>query len=242
MDGQAHRPTLIGLQSVSAATIAVYALGNFLVYGPLRTNLGSAGAWCYTAAAIAGPVQFTLDWCQPQATLCSTETAGFVCLQPDRKRAPTPWACLRGWKSRWRTTARFWSSRRSTQRLLQKPERPRSADSGGWYHTSDAGFLDAHGHLKIIDRVKDVAVSRVRLDGAMFAPKYVENKLKFSPTSRSRGYGDGRDKVCVMINIDFRGRNWAERRNLPYAANTDLAQKTRGLPTVKDCVEKVNAT
>jgi long-chain acyl-CoA synthetase len=114
----------------------------------------------------------------------------------------------------------------------------------GWYHTSDAGFLDAHGHLKIIDRVKDVGrIVGGANDGAMFAPKYVENKLKFFPYIKEVvAYGDGRDRVCVMINIDFEAvGNWAERRNLPYAGYTDLAQKPEVYALVKECVEKVNA-
>jgi len=117
-----------------------------------------------------------------------------------------------------------------------------SAD--GWYHTSDAGFLDSHGHLKIIDRVKDVGrIKGGDNDGAMFAPKYVENKLKFFPHIKEVvAYGDQRDKVCVMINIDFDAvGNWAERRNLPYAGYTDLAQKPEVYQLIKDCVEQVNA-
>ena len=99
-------------------------------------------------------------------------------------------------------------------------------------------------HLKIIDRVKDVG--RLRggpFDGAMFAPKYVENKLKFFPQIKEVvAYGDQREKVCVMINIDFDAvGNWAERRNLPYAGYTDLAQKPEVYGLIKECVEKVNA-
>jgi long-chain acyl-CoA synthetase len=80
-------------------------------------------------------------------------------------------------------------------------------------------------------------------DGAMFAPKYVENKLKFFPHIKEAvAYGDGRDMVCVMINIDFDAvGNWAERRNLPYAGYTDLAQKPEVYQLIKECVEKVNA-
>jgi len=114
----------------------------------------------------------------------------------------------------------------------------------GWYHTSDAGFIDSHGHLKIIDRVKDVGrIKGGSNDGAMFAPKYVENKLKFFPHIKEVvAYGDGREKVCVMINIDFDAvGNWAERRNLPYAGYTDLAAKSEVYELIKDCVEKVNA-
>jgi long-chain acyl-CoA synthetase len=114
----------------------------------------------------------------------------------------------------------------------------------GWYHTSDAGFIDASGHLKIIDRVKDVGrIKGGANDGAMFAPKYVENKLKFFPHIKEVvAYGDGREKVCVFINIDFDAvGNWAERRNLPYAGYTDLAQKPEVYLLIKECVEKVNA-
>ena len=113
----------------------------------------------------------------------------------------------------------------------------------GWYHTSDAGFLDAHGHLKIIDRVKDVGRIQGANDGAMFAPKYVENKLKFFPHIKEVvALGDKREKVCVMVNIDFDAvGNWAERRNLPYAGYTDLAQKPEVYELIRDCIEKVNA-
>jgi long-chain acyl-CoA synthetase len=98
--------------------------------------------------------------------------------------------------------------------------------------------------LKIIDRVKDVGrISGGINDGAMFAPKYVENKLKFfQHIKEAVAYGDQRDKVCVMINIDFDAvGNWAERRNLPYAGYTDLAQKTEVYQLIKECVESVNA-
>jgi long-chain acyl-CoA synthetase len=77
----------------------------------------------------------------------------------------------------------------------------------------------------------------------MFAPKYVENKLKFFPHIKEVvAYGDQREKVCVMINIDIEAvGNWAERRNLPYAGYTDLAQKPEVYALIKECVEKVNA-
>jgi long-chain acyl-CoA synthetase len=114
----------------------------------------------------------------------------------------------------------------------------------GWYRTSDAGFIDASGQLKIIDRVKDVGRIKGGVnDGAMFAPKYVENKLKFfQHIKEAVAYGDGRDRVCVMLNIDMNAvGNWAERRNLPYAGYTDLAQKPEVYNLIRECVEQVNA-
>jgi acyl-CoA synthetase (AMP-forming)/AMP-acid ligase II len=100
----------------------------------------------------------------------------------------------------------------------------------GWYHTSDAGFLDAQGHLKIIDRVKDVGrMMGGANDGAMFAPKYVENKLKFFPHIKEVvAYGDKREKVCVMINIDFDAvGNWAERATCPTPATPTWRRSPR---------------
>jgi long-chain acyl-CoA synthetase len=114
----------------------------------------------------------------------------------------------------------------------------------GWYHTGDAGFLDAGGHLKIIDRAKDVGrIVGGPFDGGLFAPKYVENKLKFFPYIKEAvAFGDQRDKVCAALNIDFEAvGNWAERRNLAYAGYTDLAQKPEVYELIIDCVKKVNA-
>jgi long-chain acyl-CoA synthetase len=92
--------------------------------------------------------------------------------------------------------------------------------------------------------VKDVGrINGGANDGAMFAPKYVENKLKFFPHIKEAvAYGDGRDRVAVMLNIDFDAvGNWSERRNLPYAGYTDLAQKAEVYQLIKECVESVNA-
>jgi len=113
-------------------------------------------------------------------------------------------------------------------------------DSDGWYHTGDAGFLDSDGHLRIIDRAKDVG----RLaDGSLFAPKYIENKLKFFPYIKEAvAYGNGRDRVMVLLNLDFEAvGDWAERRSINFAGYTDLASKPQTLALMRECVEKVNA-
>ena len=104
--------------------------------------------------------------------------------------------------------------------------------------------MDAAGHLKIIDRAKDVGrLAGGASDGALFAPKYVENKLKFFPYIKEAvAFGDRREKVCAFINIDMQAvGNWAEKRNLPYGGYTDLSQKKEVCELIRDCVEKVNA-
>src|SRR5205814_6246552 len=112
-------------------------------------------------------------------------------------------------------------------------------DAEGWFHTGDAGYFDRDGHLKIIDRAKDVG----RLtDGTLFAPKYIENKLKFFPHIKEAvAFGDRRGEATAMINIDFQAvGDWAERRGIPYAGYTDLVAKPQVRELIRECVEQVN--
>jgi long-chain acyl-CoA synthetase len=115
-----------------------------------------------------------------------------------------------------------------------------SIDAEGWFHTGDAGFFEPGGQLKIIDRANDVGKL---WNGAMFAPNYIENKLKFFPHIKEAVvFGDGRDRVCAFINIDMGSvGNWAERRGIPYSGYTDLAQKPEVYGLIRECIEKVNA-
>ena len=244
-------PVLSSGGNVSMLDRALYALGDLLVYGPLRNNLGfSRVRVAYTAGEAIGPDLFSFYrsiGVNLKQLYGSTETAVFVCLQPDNEaHADTVGVPCEGVEIKVDDNGEILVKSPGLLRAYYKnPEATAEVLSAdGWYHTSDAGFIDAQGHLKIIDRVKDVG--RVRggvFDGAMFAPKYVENKLKFFQHIKEVvAYGDGREKVCVLINIDFDAvGNWAERRNLPYAGYTDLAQKPQVYQLIKECVEQVNA-
>ena len=238
-------------KSIGAVQTILYALGNALVYAPLRNTLGfSRVRIAYTAGEAIGPDLFTFYrsiGINMKQLYGSTETAVFVCLQPDNQaRADTVGIPIEGVQIRVAENGEIMV--KSAGLLKEYYKNPTATAEvlthDGWYHTSDAGFIDASGHLKIIDRVKDVGrITGGPSDGAMFAPKYVENKLKFfSHIKEVVAYGDGRDKVCVFINIDFDAvGNWAERRNLPYAGYTDLAQKPEVYQLIQECVEKVNA-
>ena len=244
-------PALMDGESVGVWDRFKYALGDLLVYGPLRNNLGfSRVRVAYTAGEAIGPDLFSFYrsiGINLKQLYGSTETAVFVCLQPDNQaRADTVGVPIRGVEIKVADNGEILvKSAGLLKEYYKNPEATAEVlTPDGWYHTSDAGFLDAHGHLKIIDRVKDVGrIQGGANDGAMFAPKYVENKLKFfSHIKEVVALGDGRDKVCVMINIDIDAvGNWAERRNLPYAGYTDLAQKPEVYELIKECVEKVNA-
>ena len=229
----------------------MYALGNLCVYGPLRNTLGfSRVRVAYTAGEAIGPDLFSFYrsiGINLKQLYGSTETAVFVCLQPDHEaRADTVGVPCEGVEIKLADNGELLV--KSPGLLKEYYKNPKATaevlTADGWYHTSDAGFIDAHGHLKIIDRVKDVGrIKGGANDGAMFAPKYVENKLKFfSHIKEVVAFGDQRDRVCVMINIDFDAvGNWAERRNLAYAGYTDLAQKPEVYQLIKECIEKVNA-
>ena len=244
-------PAKMDGKSVGLIDSLQYALGNLMVFGPLRNNLGmSRVRVAYTAGEAIGPDLFSFYrsiGVNLKQLYGSTETAVFVCLQPDHEaRADTVGVPCPGVEIKVADNGEILV--KSPGLLKEYYKNPAATaevlTAEGWYHTSDAGFIDSHGHLKIIDRVKDVGrIKGGANDGAMFAPKYVENKLKFFPQIKEVvAYGDQREKVCVMVNIDFEAvGNWAERRNLPYAGYTDLAQKSEVYGLIQDCVEKVNA-
>ncbi|HMN76248.1 MAG TPA: AMP-binding protein [Burkholderiaceae bacterium] len=229
----------------------LYAAGNLLIYGPLRNTLGfSRVRVAYTAGEAIGPDLFTFYrsiGINLKQLYGQTETAVFVCLQPDNEaHADTVGVPIAGVEIRLAENGEILV--RSPGLLKEYYKNPQATaevlTADGWYHTGDAGFIAASGHLKIIDRAKDVGrIVGGPNDGAMFAPKYVENKLKFFPFIKEAvAFGDRRDRVCAFINIDIEAvGNWAEKRNLPYAGYTDLAQKPEVYALIRDCVEKVNA-
>jgi long-chain acyl-CoA synthetase len=244
-------PTLMDGKGIGLLDRLKYRLGNLAIYGPLRNSLGlSRVRVAYTAGEAIGPDLFTFYrsiGINLKQLYGSTETAVFVCLQPDHEaKADTVGVPIDGVQIKVAQNGEILV--KSPGLLKEYYKNPAATaevlTADGWYHTGDAGFLDAGGHLKIIDRAKDVGrLVGGAASGAMFAPKYVENKLKFFPFIKEAvAFGDGRDRVCAFVNIDFDAvGNWAERRNLPYAGYTDLASKKEVLDLVRDCVEKVNA-
>jgi long-chain acyl-CoA synthetase len=224
-----------------------YAFGDLCVYGPLRNSLGmSRVRVAYTAGEAIGPDLFVFYrsiGINMKQLYGQTETTVYACVQADGKvKADTVGAPLPGVQVRIQDSGEI---------LLKTPglfdgyfkndaATAEVKDADGWFHTGDAGYFDSDGQLKIIDRAKDVG----RLnDGTLFAPKYIENKLKFFPYIKEAvAFGDRRDSVAAMLNIDVAAvGDWAERRNIGYAGYTDLASKPEVIDLMRDCVEKVNA-
>ena len=225
----------------------LYGLGNLLVYGPLKNVLGlSRVRVAYTAGAAIGPDLFRFFrsiGVNLKQFYGQTETCAYVCLQKDGQvKLDTVGQAAPGVELKIAEGGEVLV--RSHSLLTEYYKRPEATaevlDAEGFFHTGDAGVIDADGHLRIIDRAKDVG----RLTGgAMFAPNYIENKLKFFPQIKEAVcFGDARERVCAFLNIDFEAvGNWAERKGLPYAGYVDLAGKPEVLAMMRECVEKVNA-
>jgi long-chain acyl-CoA synthetase len=232
---------------VSLADRVRYALGDLLVYGPLRNVLGmSRVRVAYTAGAAIGPDLFRFYrsiGLNLKQFYGATETCAYVCLQPDGQiKLDTVGPPAPGVEVRISNAGEVLV--KSTAMLREYYKRPDATaevfDEAGYFRTGDAGFFDQDGHLKIIDRAKDVGKLAA---GAVFAPNYIENKLKFFPYIKEAvAFGNGRSRVCAFINIDLSAvGNWAERRGLAYSGYTDLAGKADVYDLIQSCVEKVNS-
>ncbi len=244
-------PALLDGQPVGLLDRLKWTLGDWAIYGPLRNSLGfSRVRVAYTAGEAIGPDLFSFYrsiGINLKQLYGSTETAVFVCLQPDHEaRADTVGVPVQGVEIRLAENGEILV--KSPGLLKEYYKNPVATaevlTADGWYHTGDAGFIDAGGHLKIIDRHKDVGrIVGGPNDGALFAPKYVENKLKFFPFIKEAvAFGNQRDRVCAFINIDIEAvGNWAEKNNLGYAGYMDLAGKPEVYALIRGCVEQVNA-
>jgi long-chain acyl-CoA synthetase len=238
---------LLDGKPVSMADRFFYFLGNILVYGPLRNVLGmSRVRVAYTAGEAIGPDLFKFYrslGINLKQLYGSTETSVFVCIQPDGQvKSDTVGPAVPGVELKFTPQRELLiRSPGLFKEYYKNPQATAEAkDAEGWFHTGDAGYVDQDGHLKIIDRVKDVGKLA---DGTLFAPKYLENKLKFFPFIREAVcFGHQRDRVCAFINFDIDAvANWAEKRNMPYSGYTDLASRSEVYDLVRECIERVNA-
>ncbi|MEO8103626.1 MAG: AMP-binding protein, partial [Betaproteobacteria bacterium] len=233
-------------QPVGVADRLLHALGNLTVYGPLRNALGMSRVHvAYTAGEAIGPDLFVFYrsiGINLKQLYGQTETTVYVCVQPNGAvRSDTVGPPLPGCEIKLTGDGEIMVKTPGLFKgYFKNPDATAEAiDADGWFRTGDAGYFDAGGHLKIIDRAKDVGHLT---DGTLFAPKYLENKLKFFPYIKEAvAFGDARDHATAMINIDIEAvGDWAERRNLGYAGYTDLAAKPEVYKLVGECIEKVN--
>jgi long-chain acyl-CoA synthetase len=222
-------------------------IGELLVYGPVRDNLGMRRVRrAYTAGEAIGPEIFVFFrglGINVKQLYGMTEASVFITIQRDGDvrldsvGTPIPGVELRisdAGEVLFRSPGVF-------RGYFKNPEATAQVMEDGWMRSGDAGFLDPGGHLKIVDRAKDLG----RLaDGTVFAPKYLENKLKFSPyVKEAVCIGQDRPYVTALINIDLAAvGNWAERRGIAYTSYTDLSQRPEIAELIRQEVERVNAS
>jgi long-chain acyl-CoA synthetase len=232
-------------ESVPLGDRLLYQIGRAIVYGPLRDNLGMRRIRvAYTAGEAIGPELFEFYRAlgiNVKQLYGMTESSALVCIQRDGDvRLDTVGTPLPGVELRISEAGEvMYRSPGVFRGYYKNPEATRETLEDGWIHSGDAGLIDEDGHLKIIDRAKDVG----RLaDGTIFAPKYLENRLKFSPFIKEAVcVGHGRPFVAAMLNIDLGSvGSWAERRNIAYTSYTDLAQKPEVYELICQEVERVN--
>ena len=242
-------PAILDGASVGLWDRLKYALGNVMVYGPLKNTLGMSRIRVgYTAGEAIGPELF--DFYRSlginlKQLYGQTEATVFITQQPDGQvRSDTVGVPSPGVEIKIADSGEvFYRSPGTFQSYFKNPESTASTkDAEGWVATGDAGFIEeSTGHLRIIDRIKDVARMS---DGSMFAPKYVENKLKFYPNVlEAVVFGAGRDRCCAFINIDLTAvGNWAERNNIAYSSYQELSQHPQVLEIIEGHVNAVNAS
>jgi len=231
---------------VNAWDRLLWHVGNVLVYAPLRNRFGMTRVKVgYTAGEAIGPEIFRFYrsiGVNLKQLYGQTEASVYITMQPDGEiRAdtvgrPAPQVEIRiadNGEVLYRSPGVFVGYYKDEEKTAE------TKTPDGFVHSGDAGFFDANGHLKIIDRAKDVGKMR---DGSLFPPKYVENKLKFYPNIKEAVcFGDGRDYVSAFINIDLVAvSNWAERNGVTYASYQELAGHPRVYEMIEKHVDEVN--
>jgi long-chain acyl-CoA synthetase len=225
----------------------LYAIGNVLVYGPLKNRYGlSRIRVAYTAGEAIGPEIFRFYRAlgiNLKQLYGQTEASVYITAQPDgeifsdsvgKPNIGVEVKIAESGEVLFRSPGVFTGYYKDPERTAE------TKTPDGWVRTGDAGFFDERsGHLKIIDRAKDVGKLN---NGGLFSPKYLENKLKFYPNIKEAvAFGHERDFVTVMLNIDLVAvGNWAERNNIVYGNYQELAAHPKVYEMLAAHVAEVN--
>jgi long-chain acyl-CoA synthetase len=233
---------------ISGAMEFGYRLGEYLVYGPVRDQLGLRNArWALTGGAPLGADTFRFFrsfGVNLKQIYGATEASALVALQADDAADPnTVGRTLPGTEVRIgeRGEVQVKGPGVFVGYYKQEQETRDALTPDGWLKTGDAGLVDPRGQLAIIDRAKDVGKLT---DGTPFAPQFIENKLKFSPFVREAvAFGDQRPFVAAMVSVDQNTvGKWAEQNSLPYTSYMDLVRKPEVARLLVSEVAKINAT
>ena len=240
-------PRTLAGESVDLSDSLAYSLGHVLIYGPLRDVLGmSRLRVAYAAGEATGPdllLFYRAIGINLKQLYGSTETGLFVTAQSNGRVKPGAVGAV--------APGVELAFGPDSEVLVRSPGlflgyhgdaegTHRATNADGWFHTGDAGWLDEDGQLHIVDRVQDVGALS---DGTLFAPKMLENKLKFSHyINEAVVFGNGRDRVCVFVDIDAEAvGNWADKEGLSYTGFADLATLDEVYGLIGEVIASVNA-
>ena len=232
-------------QAISVKERLLYALGEFFIYGPLKNNLGlNRVRAAYTGGAPLGEEVFNfyrsiginlkqLYGQTESSAYCTVQRNGDVRLDTVGPACPEVEIRIEEGEVQYKGPGAFIGYYKNDEATAE------AITKDGWVKTGDAGIIDDTGHLRVIDRAKDVGTMT---DGTLFAPQYIENKLKYFPFIKEAiAHGDGRDEVAMFVVIDLEAvGNWAERQGLSYSNYLDLANLDAVYGLIGDCISEVN--
>ncbi|MCH9674969.1 MAG: AMP-binding protein, partial [Gammaproteobacteria bacterium] len=232
-------------RTVSFKDRLLYRFGEFFIYGPLKNNLGlSRVRVAYTGGAPLGEEVFNfyrsiginlkqLYGQTESSAYCTVQRDGDVRLDTVGPACPDVEIRITDGEIQYKSPGTFIGYYKNEDATAE------TITTDGWIKTGDAGIIDDNGHLKIIDRAKDVGTMT---DGTLFAPQYIENKLKFFAfVKEAVAHGDKKDRVTMFVNIDLEAvGNWAERQGLSYSNYLDLANLDEVYGLIAECIAEVN--
>jgi long-chain acyl-CoA synthetase len=120
------------------------------------------------------------------------------------------------------------------------PERTAEAlDSDGWLHTGDVGTLDGDGHLRIVDRKKELIITS---GGKNISPANIEWLLQQHPlVGQAYAVGDRRNYITALLVLDPEvARVWARQQGIDGRNVAELAGHTKLLAEVERAVRAAN--
>lgn len=241
-----HGEKILNGEPVPLGARLLYKLGDLLIYAPLRNRFGLTKIKVgYTAGEAIGPEIFRFYrsiGVNLKQLYGQTEAGVYITMQPngeiraDTVGRPAPLVEIKldeNGEVLYRSPSIFGGYFKDPDKTAE------TMTADGYVRSGDAGFFDESGHLKIIDRAKDVGKLN---SGELFPPKYIENKLKFYPNIKEVvAFGQGRDYATVALNIDLTAvGNWAERNNVVYASYQELAGHDLVYDMIAKHIDEVN--
>jgi long-chain acyl-CoA synthetase len=239
-----ERRTLAGKQPSLGDRIS-YAIGNFMVYGPIKDFLGlSRAERAFTGGEAMGDETFLFFRAlgiKLKQFYGQTETCALSAAQVEGSvKLHTVGPAMPGVDIKIADDGEIQLRSASViDGYMDDPDATAKAFTDGWLRTGDAGYLEPDGHLVVLGRVSEVVRTKA---GERFIPNFIENRIKFSSFVRNVAvFGAGRDELVAIVCIDYEAvGHWAERRAITYGSYAELSQKPEVVDLIAGVIKHVN--